>query len=154
VSRRRSLCAATFSASSLPLEGKLLYAIGSPSEINFCSILFGYDSGYISGVLAMNAFKQQFGSKWTQRILKAIGRLTLQAHPPRQTLTTAASTRLGRSLSSSPSCLSEVSTLHPNDQQHLMTFKLSSGLCSLVHSLTGLDVAQPSSQVAVSSSLV
>lgn len=27
------------------------------------SILFGYDSGYISGVLAMNAFKQQFGSK-------------------------------------------------------------------------------------------
>jgi hypothetical protein len=26
------------------------------------SILFGYDSGYISGVLAMNTFKQQFGS--------------------------------------------------------------------------------------------
>lgn len=29
------------------------------------SILFGYDSGYISGVLAMNAFKQQFGGPST-----------------------------------------------------------------------------------------
>jgi hypothetical protein len=29
----------------------------------FGGILFGYDSGYISGVMAMNYFKQEFGSK-------------------------------------------------------------------------------------------
>jgi hypothetical protein len=29
----------------------------------FGGILFGFDSGYINGVMAMNYFKQEFGSK-------------------------------------------------------------------------------------------
>lgn len=29
-----------------------------------CRTLSGYDSGYISGVLAMNAFKEQFGGRY------------------------------------------------------------------------------------------
>lgn len=32
----------------------------------FGGILFGYDSGYINGVLGMPFFKQQFGSKYSR----------------------------------------------------------------------------------------
>jgi MFS family permease len=36
--------------------------------LNQCRILFGYDSGYISGVLAMNAFKEQFGGRYLKHL--------------------------------------------------------------------------------------
>jgi hypothetical protein len=50
--------------SSPPLEGELLTVFDDDvATTNLSSILFGYDSGYISGVLAMNAFKQQFGGE-------------------------------------------------------------------------------------------
>jgi tape measure domain-containing protein len=45
------------------LEGKLLIAAYGAASADLDSILFGYDSGYISGVLAMDAFKQQFGGE-------------------------------------------------------------------------------------------
>lgn len=41
------------------LRGYLLCVFAS-----FGGILFGYDSGYINGVLAMNFFKQEFGSEY------------------------------------------------------------------------------------------
>lgn len=42
------------------LRGYLLCVFAS-----FGGILFGYDSGYINGVLAMNFFKQEFGSEFS-----------------------------------------------------------------------------------------
>lgn len=40
------------------LRGYLICAFAA-----FGGILFGYDSGYISGILAMDYFKQEFGGK-------------------------------------------------------------------------------------------
>jgi hypothetical protein len=66
--RTRSHRGARHSARLSPLclrRIRRVWKIGSfcVASTNPDSILFGYDSGYISGVLAMNQFKQQFGSK-------------------------------------------------------------------------------------------
>ena len=51
------------------LRGYLLCAFAA-----FGGILFGYDSGYISGVLGMNYFKMQFGREFTLLRLSLVDR--------------------------------------------------------------------------------
>jgi hypothetical protein len=63
----------------------------------FGGILFGYDSGYINGILAMNYFKQEFGSKYSLCAHTMTLLTTAQAPPICPTRSMAASTRLGSS---------------------------------------------------------
>jgi MFS family permease len=44
--------------------------------LNQRRILFGYDSGYISGVLAMNVFKEQFGGRYSKYLHPYIAGVT------------------------------------------------------------------------------
>jgi hypothetical protein len=63
----------------------------------FGGILFGYDSGYINGVLAMNYFKQQFGGKYSLRVRTFTLLITTQVPLMRPSRSMAACTRLGNS---------------------------------------------------------
>lgn len=63
----------------------------------FGGILFGYDSGYINGVLAMNYFKQEFGGECAVRGYLDNRLTAMQARPTTLQLSMAVSTRPGSS---------------------------------------------------------